>query len=92
MDLWLQAAYRMISHLGGKLMLFCSAACTLGIGPTKNRDAPAHYNSDRESGLRNPADPFFSSYANECNSAQVRPPTRMHALDKFRVVGISCVW
>eukprot|EP00892_Ulva_mutabilis_P003092 jgi/Ulvmu1/12784/UM097_0011.1 len=67
----LQAAYRMISHLGGKLLLFCSAACTLGVGPTKNRDAPAHYNSDRESGLRNPADPFFLAFANECTAAQI---------------------
>lgn len=75
--MWLQAAYRMISHLGGKLLLFCSAACTLGVGPTKNRDAPAHYNSDRESSLRNPADPFFTAYANECTGAQVRSPSRV---------------
>jgi protein transport protein SEC24 len=66
-----QAAYRTISHIGGKLMLFTAAASTLAAAPTKNRDAPAHYNSDREAALRNPADPFYNQFASECIAAQI---------------------
>jgi protein transport protein SEC24 len=67
----MQAAYRTISHIGGKLMLFSASACTIAAAPTKSRDAPAHYNSDREAALRNPADPFFNAFASECIAAQI---------------------
>lgn len=67
----MQAAYRTISHIGGKLFLFSAAASTVAAAPTKNRDAPAHYNSDREPALRNPADPFFDAFASECIAAQI---------------------
>ena len=60
-----------MSHIGGKLMLFSAAACTVAAAPTKNRDAPAHYNSEREPALRNPSDPFFNAFASECIAAQI---------------------
>ena len=64
-------AGQVISHIGGKLMLFTASASTIASAPTKNRDAPAHYNSDREAALRNPSDPFFNAYASECIAAQI---------------------
>lgn len=67
----MQAAYRTVSHIGGKLVLLAAAACTVAAAQTKNRDAPAHYNSDREPGLRNPSDPFFNAFAAECIAAQL---------------------
>ena len=67
----LQAAYRTISHIGGKLMLFTSAAATQGAVKTKNRETAAHYNTEREPALRQPADAFYRAFANECINQQI---------------------
>ena len=67
----LQAAFRTMSHLGGKLMLFAAAASTVGAVKTKSREVAAHYATDREPALRQAGDAFFRSFAAECIQYQI---------------------
>ncbi len=66
-----QAAFMVMAHLGGKLMLFQSAAPSLGIGKIKARDNPQLYGTDKEATIRNPDDPFYKRFAAECSKAQI---------------------
>ncbi|KAF6250863.1 Sec23/Sec24 trunk domain-containing protein, partial [Scenedesmus sp. NREL 46B-D3] len=68
----LQAAFLVMSHVGGKLLLFQAGLPTIGVGKLKpSRDNLNLYNSDREPSLRNPEDPFFKRYAGEASSRQI---------------------
>ncbi len=67
----LQAAFLVMSHVGGKLMLFQSATPSLGIGRIKARDNPALYGTDREYALRAPDDPFYKRYSAEASRFQI---------------------
>lgn len=53
----LQAAFMVISHIGGKLLLFQATVPSLGVGKIKNRDNNSLYGTDREYTLRTPDDP-----------------------------------
>ena len=67
----LQAAFLVMSHVGGKLMLFQAAAPSAGIGRIKARDNPALYGTDREYTLRCPDDPFYKRFSAEASRFQV---------------------
>ncbi|RMZ56193.1 hypothetical protein APUTEX25_002383 [Auxenochlorella protothecoides] len=67
----LQAAFLVMSHVGGKLMLFQAAAPSVGIGRVKARDNPSLYGGDREYSLRVPDDPFYKRFAAECSRCHV---------------------
>lgn len=67
----LQAAFLVMNHIGGKLMLFQSAAPSLGIGKIKARDNPALYGTDREYALRTPDDPFYKRFSAEASRFQI---------------------
>lgn len=67
-----QAAFLVMGHVGGKLLLFQAGLPTLGPGKLKpSRDNLNLYNTDRESSLRNPEDLFFKRYAGEASSRQI---------------------
>ena len=63
----LQAAFLVMNHIGGKLLLFQAAAPSLGIGRIKARDNPALYGTDREYSLRTPDDPFYKRFSAEAS-------------------------
>ena len=68
----LQAAFLVMNHIGGKLLLFAAAPPSLGIGRVKaQRDNPALYGTDREASLRSPDDPFYKRYAAEASRFQI---------------------
>lgn len=68
----LQAAYLVMGHLGGKLLLFQAGLPSLGPGRLKpSRDNLSLYNTEREAQLRNPEDAFFKRYAGEASSRQI---------------------
>ena len=52
-----------MAHLGGKLLVFQTAAPSLGIGKVKARDQLNLYNTEREPAIRNPEDGFYKRYA-----------------------------
>jgi hypothetical protein len=63
----LQAAFLVMNHIGGKLLLFQAAAPSMGIGRIKARDNPALYGTDREYSLRTPDDPFYKRFSAEAS-------------------------
>jgi hypothetical protein len=68
-----QAAFLVMSHLGGKMLLFQGGVPSLGAGKFKARETLAAYGTDKEAGLRNPEDPFFKRWAggrNGCRGVQ----------------------
>jgi len=66
-----QAAYMVMSHIGGKMVLFQGSMASMGPGRLKNRDNPAAYGTDREHHLRTPEDPFYKKMAAECSRVQI---------------------
>lgn len=67
----LQAAFLVMNHVGGKLLLFQAAPPSLGIGKIKARDNPALYGTDREYALRSPDDPFYKRFSAEASRFQI---------------------
>lgn len=67
----LQAAFLVMNHIGGKLLLFQAATPSLGIGKIKARDNPALYGTDREYALRSPEDPFYKRFSAEASRFQI---------------------
>lgn len=67
----LQAAFRTISHIGGKLLLFTSSASTVGAIKVASREVAADYNTDREPAMRQPGNAFYRSLAGECINQQI---------------------
>lgn len=68
----LRSGHKMISSIGGKLIVFAATLPSIGEGKLAVRDEAAHSGKPKESQmLLNPADKFYKSFAVECNSAQV---------------------
>lgn len=68
----LRSGHKMISSIGGKLIVFAATLPSIGEGKLSVRDEAAHSGKPKESQmLLNPADKFYKSFAVECNSAQV---------------------
>lgn len=67
----LQAAFLVMSPIGGKLLLFQSTPPSEGVGRIKQRENPAAYGTEKESMLRVPEDPFFKKFAAECTRVHI---------------------
>jgi protein transport protein SEC24 len=67
----LQAAFLVMSHLGGKMLLFQGSASTLGAGKFKAREQLAAYGTEREAALRSPENAFFKRFAAEASRQQI---------------------
>ncbi len=67
----LQAAFLVMNHVGGKLVVFQTGAPSAGIGKIKARDNPAMYGTDREYTLRCPDDPFYKRFSAEASRFQI---------------------
>jgi protein transport protein SEC24 len=68
----MQAAFLVMGHVGGKLLLFQAGMPSLGPGKLKaSRENLNLYNTEREPSLRNPEDPFFKRFAGEASSRQI---------------------
>lgn len=68
----LRSGHKMISSIGGKLIVFAASLPSIGEGKLSVRDESAHSGKPKESQmLLNAADKFYKSFAVECNSAQV---------------------
>ncbi|KAK9861048.1 hypothetical protein WJX84_009471 [Apatococcus fuscideae] len=67
----LQAAFLVMSGIGGKLMLFQTSMPSSGVGKGKARDNHQAYGTDNEPRLRNADDPFYKKFAAECSRYQI---------------------
>lgn len=67
----LQAAFKVMSYTGGRLLLFQGGVPSLGVAKVKNRENASLYGTDREYTLRTPEDPFWKKYAAEASRQQI---------------------
>eukprot|EP00898_Chlorokybus_atmophyticus_P002080 jgi/Chlat1/2873/Chrsp195S03018 len=68
----LQAAFMVVSPIGGKMLVFQSSLPTLGVGRlTVRGDDPRVYGTDREQNLRVAEDASYKKLAAECSRVQI---------------------
>ncbi|KAG9029729.1 COPII subunit [Tulasnella sp. JGI-2019a] len=68
----LQAAYKLISSFGGKVIVCTASLPSLGaVGALKNREDPKMLGTTKESSLLQAADSFYKTFAIECSRSQV---------------------
>lgn len=66
-----QAAALALKSTGGKVTVFQSSLPSLGLGVLKNRDDPKIYGQEREKGLFQPQDTFYTQLGTSCVQAGV---------------------
>ena len=71
----LNAAKRVIQHIGGKLLLFQSSLPTIGEGTLKPRDNPRMLGTDKEHMLLNPEEPWYKNNAVDFSRLQIAVDT-----------------
>ena len=71
----LNAAKRVIQHIGGKLLLFQSSLPTIGEGTLKPRDNPRVLGTDKEHMLLNPEEPWYKNNAVDFSRLQIAVDT-----------------
>ncbi|KAF8761752.1 CPII coat sec24 protein [Rhizoctonia solani] len=67
----LQAAYKLIHVIGGKVVVMSSSLPTLGEGALKPREDPKLLGTARESTLLQPASAFYKSFSIDCSRANI---------------------
>ncbi|KAI9033323.1 hypothetical protein DFJ74DRAFT_652041 [Hyaloraphidium curvatum] len=67
----LQAAYKLLLPIGGKIVVLNSTLPNVGQGILKPREDPKLYGTSKESQLLQPAIPFYKTHAVDCSRAQI---------------------
>ncbi|GAA5885064.1 hypothetical protein JCM16303_006387 [Sporobolomyces ruberrimus] len=67
----LQAAFKLISHVGGKVVCLSASLPNLGPGALKNREDSKILGTSKESTLLQAQTSFYKSFAIECSRSQV---------------------
>ncbi|TFK26550.1 protein transporter SEC24 [Coprinopsis marcescibilis] len=67
----LQAGFKLMSPIGGKIVVLSSSLPSIGAGALKNREDPKVLGTAKESALLQASVPFYKNFAIECSRAQV---------------------
>jgi len=67
----LQAAYKLVSPIGGKILCLQASLPNLEAGALKMREDPKLLGSSKESTLLQPASSFYKTFAVDCSKSQV---------------------
>ncbi|KAI1794435.1 protein transporter SEC24 [Ganoderma leucocontextum] len=87
----LQAAFKMMSHIGGKIVVLSSSLPSHGAGAVKNREDPKVLGTSKESGLLQPSSPFYKTFAIECSRAQVAVDMFLFSAAYQDVATLACL-
>ncbi|KAF8524356.1 protein transporter SEC24 [Hysterangium stoloniferum] len=87
----LQAGFKMIQSIGGKLMVLSASLPTLGAGALKSREDPKILGTSKESSLLQAASPFYKTFAIECSRAQVSVDMFLFASGYTDIASLSCL-
>ena len=87
----LQAAYKLISPTGGKIMCLTACLPSLGPGALKNRDDPKLLGTSKESSLLGAASTFYKTFPIDCSRAQVSVDMWLFASAYTDVATLSCL-
>ncbi|QRW04974.1 transporter protein Sec23 [Ceratobasidium sp. AG-Ba] len=87
----LQAAYKLINAIGGKIMVLTSSLPSLGEGALKPREDPKLLGTAKESSLLQPAASFYKTFAIDCSRAQISVDMFLFSSAYTDVASLSCL-
>ncbi|EJC99351.1 CPII coat sec24 protein [Fomitiporia mediterranea MF3/22] len=87
----MQAGYKLISSVGGKLVVLSSSLPSLGSGVLKNREDPKILGTAKESSLLQPASSFYKTFAIDCSRAQVSVDMFLFSASYQDVATLACL-
>ncbi|SPO26388.1 Protein transport protein SEC24 [Ustilago trichophora] len=87
----LQAAYKLISPIGGKIMVLTASLPSVGPGALKNREDPKLLGTAKESTLLGAASSFYKTFPIDCSRSQVSVDMFLFAPSYTDVATLSCL-
>ncbi|KAI9486752.1 MAG: hypothetical protein EXX96DRAFT_517011 [Benjaminiella poitrasii] len=87
----LQAAFKLLSPVGGKIICLQSTLPNTGVGALKAREDVKLLGTSKESTLLNAASPFYKSFAVDCSRSQVACDMVIFGGQYSDVATLSCV-
>ncbi|KAI6116142.1 Sec23/Sec24 trunk domain-containing protein [Pisolithus sp. B1] len=87
----LQAGFKLMAPIGGKIIVLSASLPNVGAGALKNREDPKILGTSKESGLLQPASPFYKTFAIECSRAQVSVDMFLFSASYQDVASLACL-
>ncbi|KAH8829080.1 CPII coat sec24 protein [Flagelloscypha sp. PMI_526] len=87
----LQAGYKLMSSIGGKIIVLSSSLPSIGAGALKNREDPKVLGTSKESGLLQAASTFYKTFAIECSRVQVTVDMLLFSASYQDVASLACL-
>ncbi|KAI8099372.1 uncharacterized protein BX664DRAFT_321106 [Halteromyces radiatus] len=87
----LQAAFKMLSANGGKIICLQSTLPNVGTGALKSREDVKLLGTAKETTLLNPASPFYKTFAVDCSRSQVACDMLIFGGQYADVATLSCL-
>ncbi|KAJ3836161.1 protein transporter SEC24 [Lentinula raphanica] len=87
----LQAGFKLMVPIGGKIVALSSSLPSVGVGALKNREDPKILGTAKESNLLQAASPFYKTFAIECSRAQVSVDMFLFSSAYQDVASLSCL-
>lgn len=87
----LQAGFKLMAPIGGKIMVLSSSLPNIGAGSLKNREDLKILGTSKESGLLQAASPFYKTFAIECSRAQVSVDMFLFSAAYQDVASLACL-
>ncbi|KAG5650908.1 COPII subunit [Sphagnurus paluster] len=87
----LQAGFKLMSPIGGKILVLSSSLPSVGAGALKNREDPKILGTAKESGLLQAASPFYKTFAIECSRAHVSVDMFLFSAGYTDVASLACL-
>ncbi|KAK0567842.1 COPII subunit [Tilletia horrida] len=87
----LQAAFKMISPIGGKIICLTASLPSVGPGALKNREDPKLLGTPKESTLLTSASQFYKTFPIDCSRSQVSVDMFLFSASYTDVATLSCL-
>ncbi|PWN50921.1 putative SEC24-COPII coated vesicle component [Violaceomyces palustris] len=87
----LQAAYKLISPMGGKIICLTASLPSVGPGALKNREDPKILGTTKESTLLSAASTFYKTFPIDCSRSQVSVDMFLFAPTYTDVATLACL-
>lgn len=87
----LQAAYKLVSPTGGKIMCLTASLPSVGPGALKNREDPKLLGTSKESQLLQAASTFYKTFPIDCSRSQVSVDMWLFGAAYNDVATLSCL-
>ncbi|KAF9485109.1 CPII coat sec24 protein [Pholiota conissans] len=87
----LQAGFKLMAPIGGKIIVLSSTLPSVGAGALKNREDPKILGTAKESGLLQAASPFYKTFAIECSRTQVSVDMFLFSAAYQDVATLACL-